>query len=302
MDLKSLKIFLRVCEMGSLTKAAIALGVTQPTLSRAIGSLEDEFGGSLFYRTGRGVEVTDFGKTVLPLARNLVAHADEMVTDIREQGKSPTGTVVLGVLPSMTQHLAARLFEVVRAQYPGVRLRIYEGFSDKIDEWLASGFIDIGILSRYRATRPQQEEVLLNSGLMLVGPPSEKPVPEQIDFHKLVGLPLVLPVSPNGLRLLVDETANRLDIKLNVILEADSLSTQKDVIQQCGCYSVLSARAVFHERQAGLVSASQIINPVLTRQAILTSTTHRPLSRSSREVLRLMHQVIDELRTQMGWE
>lgn len=301
MDIKALKIFVQVCELGSLTKAAVGLGVTQPTLSRAIANLEEEFGGVLFYRTGRGLALTDLGEAALPMARSLVAHADEVMVDLRERGRSPSGVVTLGVLPSMVQPLTARLYELVRAEYPGIRLRVYEGFSDQIEQWLASGHVDIGLLSRYRATRPHQDEILLNSGLMLIGPAAAQLSPEGVAFAELADLPLVLPAVPNGLRLLIDETASRLGIKLNIVLEADSLGTQKDVIERCGCYSVLSPQAVFAERQAGRLSASPIRDPVLSRQAILTHTTHRPLSRSGRVVMKLMHRVIDDFRAQMGW-
>jgi len=301
MDLKSLKIFVHVSDLGSLTKAAIDLGVTQPTLSRSIVQLEEEFGGPLFYRTGRGVVLTDIGIAALPLARSLVAHADDVLTEICEHGRSPTGKISMGILPSMAHPITSRLFDLVRKQLPGIRLQIYEGFSDQIDQWLASGHVDLGLLSRYRAIRPQQDEIMFNSGLLLVGPPSNQAVPDIIDFKQLVDLPLVLPMSPNGLRLLVDETAKRLGMTLNVALEADSLGTQKDVIQNYGCYSVLSPQAVYKEMQAGSISASVIINPSLSRTAILTSTTQRPLSRTGLQVMKLTHQIIDDLRDDMGW-
>lgn len=301
MNLKNLEIFLRVHESGSLTKASTQLGITQPSLSRAISGLEEELGGALFHRTGRGLALTELGEAALPRIRSLITHAEEVASDLRDLGGSPTGIVTLGVLPSMMTPLVARLFNETRKRFPGIQLRIYEGFSDQIEHWVATGHVDIGVLSRYRAARQDKEEVLLDSGLMLVASSGDPLTGSDVAFNALQGLPLVLPVYPNGLRVLVDDTAKRHGIRLNIVLEADSLKVQKDVVKQHDCFTILSPQAVFEEVAEGLLSASHIINPVLTRQAILTSTTSRPISRGAREVFKMVKNIIQGLREEFDW-
>lgn len=293
MDLRSLETLVRVSELGSLTKAAAALGVTQPSLSRVIGRLEREIGGTLFHRTGRGVSLTELGEAALPRARALLVEAEQLSAEMRDLGRSPSGSVTLGILPSMMVPLAARLFEELRARLPGIRLRVFEGFSEQIAQWVAEGRVDIGLLSRYRAIRPNVDDVLLTSRLLLVGPGAPA-LPATTEFSRLARLPLVLPASPNGLRVLLDETARKQRLKLNVVLEADSLDAQKAVVRRCACYALLPSQAIFEELASGALSASRVVKPELTRAVVVTANTQRPMSRAGREVLRTVRRVVAE--------
>ena len=295
MDLRSLESFVRVSDLGSLTKASVALGVTQPSLSRVIGRLEREIGGPLFHRTGRGVSLTDLGESALPRARALIVEAEQLSADMRDLGRAPSGAVTLGILPSMMSPLAARLFDDLRSRLPGIRLRIFEGFSEQIGQWVAEGRVDIGLLSRYRAIRSDMDDVLLTSRLLLVGPGAPHALPAKTEFRRLASLPLVLPASPNGLRVLLDDTARKQGLRLNIVLEADSLDAQKAVVRRCACYALLSSQAIFEEQSSGTLSASRIVKPELTRLVVVTTSTQRPLSRAGREVLRTVRQIVAEL-------
>lgn len=295
MNLRSLQIFVRVHEMGSLTKAAGVLGVTQPSLSRAITSIEREFGGALFHRNGRGVSLTELGEVALPRAKALLVEAEQLTADMRDHDRAPSGVVSLGLLPSISQILAAPLFEEVRREFPGIRLRIFEGFSGQIDGWLADGYVDIGLMSRYRAARPERDDVILTSRLLLVGSADGYAFPSEVEFSELAALPLVLPASPNGLRLIVDEAARRKGVALTVVLESDSLNALKQVVRNCGAFTVLSHQAISEEVAKGLLACSAIDNPQLSRAATLSTSTQRPLSRAARDVATVMRRVLCDL-------
>lgn len=295
MNLRSLQIFVRVHEMGSLTKAAGVLGVTQPSLSRAITSIEREFGGPIFHRNGRGVSITELGERALPRAKALLVEAEQLTADMRNHDRAPSGLVSVGLLPSISQILAAPLFEEVRREFPGIRLRIFEGFSGQIDGWLAEGYIDVGLLSRYRAARSERDDVILTSRLLLVGSSEGYRFSRKINFNELAGLPLVLPASPNGLRLIVDEAARRKGLRLNVVLEADSLNALKPVVRNCDCYTVLSHQAISEELEKGVLSCSEVVNPELSRAATLSTSTQPPLSRAARNLATLMRRVLSDV-------
>nr|WP_163500749.1 LysR family transcriptional regulator [Halomonas socia] len=295
LNLRAVEVFVCVCELGSLTRAAMALGLTQPSASRAISGLEEHLGGSLLLRTGRGVTPTELGQAALPRMQSLLTEAEALSTDLRDLGRSPTGMVTVGILPSLTQPLAGLLFDHLRRHFPRLQLRILEGFSPQIEEWLAAGRVDVGLLSHYRRSRSSQEEELLTERLMLVGPPDKRFPREAIPFHALAGLPLVLPARPNGLRVLVDETTARQGVSLDIVMEADCLGAQKDVIRHFGCFAILSPQAVQEALNLGQLRCTTIIEPELTRRAVLASTTHRPLSRGAREVMRAIREITDSL-------
>lgn len=292
MELKSLRALVKVAEFGNISQAAISLGLTQPSLSRIIASLENDFGGPLFYRTGRGVTLTEIGEVALPRARAIVINGEQLAADMRDLVKAPSGIVTVALLPSLVQDIAGDLFEQVRQLFPGVRLRMLEGFSSQIEEWLADGRADIALLSRYRDTQSSDEEVLSSSQLMLVGIAGSSKMPDTIRFDELANLPLVLPANPNGLRIAVDDAARRRRIKIQVVVEADSLLAQKEIIRRQGCYAVLSPQTVSKEVAQGLFEARRIVKPELPRLVVMLTTTQRPLSRAAREVLRIVRRLI----------
>ncbi|MGH2376578.1 MAG: LysR family transcriptional regulator [Nitrososphaera sp.] len=292
MELKTLHAFVKVAEFGNISQAAISLGLTQPSLSRIIASLESDFGGPLFYRTGRGVTLTETGEVALPRARAIVINSDQLAADMRDLGKAPSGIVTVALLPSLVQELAGDLFEQVRQKYPEVRLRMLEGFSSQIEEWLGDGRADIALLSRYREVQADGEEVLSFSQLMLVGIAGGGRRRETIKFRELANFPLVLPANPNGLRVAVDAAARRLRIEIHVVSEADSLQAQKEIIRRRNCYAVLSLQTVSNEVAQGLFEARRIVEPELPRLVVMSTTTQRPLSRAAREVSRIVRRLI----------
>lgn len=294
MELRTLRAFVKVAEIGNISQAAALLGLTQPSLSRIIASLEHEFGGPLFYRTGRGVTLTEIGEAALPRARSIAINSDQLSADIRDLLKAPSGVVSVALLPSLMRDLAGDLFTEVRRLYPEVRLRMLEGFSSQIEEWLGDGRADIALLSRYRDGLASSEELLSASHLMLVGSAGTQPRGETVEFGQLADLSLVLPAAPNGLRLAVDDVARRLRVSIRVIFEADSLQAQKEIIARERCFAVLSPQTIGKEVAQGLLEARRIVNPELPRLVVMSTTTQRPLSRAAREVSRIVRTLMGE--------
>jgi DNA-binding transcriptional LysR family regulator len=294
MELRTLRAFVKVAEIGNISQAAALLGLTQPSLSRIISSLESEFGGPLFYRTGRGVTLTEIGEAALPRARSIVINSEQLSADMRDLMKAPSGVVTVALLPSLMRDLAGELFDQVRRLFPEVRLRMLEGFSSQIEEWLGDGRADIALLSRYRDGLAGSEDLLSASHLMLVGTAGTQPPGETVEFSQLAQLPLVLPAAPNGLRLAVDDAARRLRVSIRVIFEADSLQAQKEIIARERCFAVLSPQTISKEVAQGLLEARRIVNPELPRLVVMSTTTQRPLSRAAREVSRIVRRLMAE--------
>lgn len=292
MELKGLRAFVKVADFGNISQAAISLGLTQSSVSRIIAALERDLGSPLFYRTGRGVALTEAGKAAIDKARSIVIGTDQLIVDVRDFGQAPSGTVTLAMLPWLMRHVGGSLFDHVRRAYPNVFLRMMEGYSLRNEEWLADGRVDIAILSRYRKVRSQREELMVVSDLSLVGPQNASTERRTIGFRELAKLPLVLPSSPNGLRVAVNAVARRLKLELNIVAEADSFEAQKAIVSSQRCYMVLTPQTVEREVASGLFRASTIVNPKIPRLVVMATTTHRPLSRAAREVTAILRKLI----------
>lgn len=296
LDISRLEFFIKVAELGSLSKAAVALDTVQSTLSRHIAALEKECSQRLFDRTGRGVTLTAFGKRIFPLVKKLVVESKELESAMKGKDELPVGEVRIGLMPSLAEVLVATLFKKVRERYPSVRLHIFEGSNGQLDEWVSSGYIDIGVLYRYGKSTRRNEESLFKVDTYLVGPPRDKITSQStVNFAKLDGLPLVLPGVPNGLRVALDHLARRQksSFSLTVAMEADSLPIQRTMASHGEAYAVHGGVVVWRDVKAGVVSAARIVNPSIKRTMVLATTTNRPLALAGREVSKLLREVCE---------
>eukprot|EP01031_Cornospumella_fuschlensis_P020685 gene20685-25357_t len=122
MNHATLKLFIDVSELGSLTKTALLYGTTQPHISRQISELERECGGRLFQRTGRGVVLTALGEQIMPRIRAWLLDTDQLHNDIKKASGTPVGTVRIGVLPSTAHPLVSTLYYRLKESFPLVKL------------------------------------------------------------------------------------------------------------------------------------------------------------------------------------
>ncbi|RLK38806.1 LysR family transcriptional regulator [Cupriavidus plantarum] len=293
MNLKQLETVALVAELGSLSRAARALGIAQSLVSRAIAQIEGEWGDRLFERTGRGVVLSEFGQRIVPHVRLLLDQSARLQDEVKDAAGIPVGLVKIGVLPSMAPRLVPALFEDLRAQAPGVRLHVAEGFSGQLDEALESGHIDLALINRYGPGPRQDEDVLARVPTYLICTPAH-PFARltQLPFRKLDGIPLVLPPSPNGFRSILDQHARRLGIALDVALEVESLSTMREVALSGCALTILPRLAVAQDMEAGRLAAVEIVDPRMPRDIAMGVTRHHPLSRAARHVLSRLHDLV----------
>lgn len=291
-DLGRLQLFLCVAREGSLTRAAATLGSPQPAISRQIARLEQECGGRLFLRTGRGVTLSPLGERVLPRVQAIVQVAQELNSVLDEGVEAPSGEVRIGALPSLYLTLVVPLFKLLRHRMPGVRLHVFEGSAGQIDQWLTTGFVDIGLPYRYGKNMADVER-LVNVTSYLAGPPGDRLTSAKtIKFAQLDGVPLVLPGSPSGVRLLLAQLARKANIQLNVVIEADSTQIQKAVAIDGGAYAVLPLHAFAHEMENGVLQASRIVEPRIDRAIAMGITSARPATQATREVAKTIRRLM----------
>jgi DNA-binding transcriptional LysR family regulator len=295
-DLDALRLFVRASELRSFSKAAVSLGVAQPTVSRIIGNLEREWGGPLFYRTGRGVALSELGEEALTRARALLDEAERVGEDLRNFSRLPSGLVSVALPPSTIDIVLPPLLNQLRSERPGIRLRIHEGFSDQVERWLAEGTVDIGMYSKYWEGKADRKGLFLQSRLILAGAPGHAPLPAEIDFSRLAEFPLVLPPPTNGLRAIVDAIARRMRFRLQVIVDADSIVAQKAMTAACGCFMIKAPHTIADEQARRIFVTSVIRRPYINRHLVIATGHQKPLSRAAREVANRITEILRQTR------
>jgi DNA-binding transcriptional LysR family regulator len=148
MDIHHIRYFLAVCETRNFTRAAETCNVTQPALSRAIQSLEEEVGGLLFRRERNMTELTELGILMQPRMRDVL----QGVTDVRREAKRfmtlEKADMVLGVMCTLGPTRFTAMLSAFRGTYPGISLSLVEGDPRSLLRRLEEGQIDAAILAQ----------------------------------------------------------------------------------------------------------------------------------------------------------
>ena len=264
MELDALKLFLHVAATGSFSRAAALTGTTQPAVSKRMGALERALSARLFTRTGRGAHLTDAGRLLLPRAEALLAEAEGLAVHLARERDAPRGNVRFAVQPSIGWPLVGELVATVAARYPGIRLQVAEGTTRQIEEWLADGRVDLGVVSAVPPGSRDQATRLFVVPLLLVARAGDPAVRRRtIPFARLMSLPVVIATMPNGGRVLLEEEARRRQLALNVVLEINSIHLIKRLVAQGGLYTIASPSAVAAEIAAGELGAARLVQPIL---------------------------------------
>ena len=297
MELDQLKIFLTVAEAGTFSRAAIRLSSTQPALSRKIKLLEAELGTELFYRTGRGVVLSEGGKLLEQYARGLLDTAASAKSAIQAMGASPVGQVTIGMPSSIATVLAIELAQEFRRAFPNVSLKVMEGYSGHVLEWLTAARLDVAVLydTPNLKSNTLKTDPILSDELFLIGSTKD---PARIGngpirAAQLAEIPLVLPSRPHGIRILVDEAMARIGAVPNVQLEIDAMHSMLALAEGGLGYTFLSYSSVRDLVIAKRVRIWRIVNPTITRSLVITTTNQRPSTKPVRALTRIFQELIE---------
>lgn len=281
-------IFIRVAELGSLTRAANVMDVPQSLISRNIASLENQCNARLFRRTGRGVVLTEFGEQILPRIRTLVNDAELLSDDVVASRGDPVGEVRIGLLPTTVSLMGGWLFRRVKELYPMISLHMCEGPSTQLEEQLNEGRIDMALLLREGCHA--EEKIISQLKLRLIGPAGD-PIfkADQVSLEQVASLSLVVPSRPHTLRRLLDKLEKDRSLSFNCAIEADSINLQHEVVAVGGGYAI-SSGILNHSRVDERIASAVICDPELVRSVVLSSTLRRPATLATRKVEKLIEQ------------
>jgi LysR family nitrogen assimilation transcriptional regulator len=291
MDLKQLEYFVRVAELGSFTRAAIALDVAQPALSRQVRLLEVELRQSLLTRNGRGAAPTEAGKLLLEHGRGILHQVERAREELGRVRGALAGRVAIGLPPSVAKVMAVPLIREFRQRMPQATLSISEGLSVGMHESLASGRLDIALL--YNASPSPDIELtpLLEEPLFLVQRRDGKAAkPRPVPLREVAKLPLVIPSRPNAIRMLVETEMANLGCRPKVALEIDGVAAILDLVEDGAGSAVLSRNAIVTSARPQAFAMRPISAPALRSKLSLAMSSQRPATLTQKAMFQLIQQ------------
>lgn len=289
MELSSLKYFIEVAAAGSFSRASARLGIAQPSLSRQILRLEEELSTHLFYRHGRGVTLTDSGQKLIETASTMFEMLERTKAEFQQQKQNPAGSVSLGVPPSIGATLAAPIAREFRLALPSARLRIREGFSAILSEWVEMEKLDVAIMYDSSRNKMLNASPLLLEDLFLV---QNREVGDNSDvgIEALEGLPLFMPGPENGLRRVVERALLKSGIKPLILMEIDSIPALRQLAGSPGNLggAVLPFGAIHREVRTERLNARRIVHEDMRALLVKATPSNQPISPVARTLMKII--------------
>jgi len=288
MDLKQLEYFVRVAELGSFTRAATALNIAQPALSRQVRLLEVELRQNLLVRNGRGATPTEAGKLLLDHGRGILHQVERAKEELGRVRGALAGRVAIGLPTSVAKVLTVPLTREFRQRLPDASLSISEGLSSSMLDGLLSGRLDLVVL--YNAMPSPEIELtpLMEEDLYLVQRQGTAVGEDGITLREVAQLPLVIPTRPNAIRMLVETELANIGCRPQIALEIDGVSAILDLVADGAGCALLSRNAVLTSAQAHSLVLQQVHSPRLRTRLSIAISAQRPATLTQQAMLELI--------------
>ncbi|WP_233234999.1 LysR substrate-binding domain-containing protein [Bordetella sp. LUAb4] len=318
MELRQLKYFVRIVELGSLSRAAKDLYIAQPALSAQIINLEKELDAKLLARSVRGVVPTDAGQSLYLHAQAVLRQIDRLRHDV--QGATPSGPVSIGIPTSAANRMVGPLIELVGKRYPEIQLRIVESLSGHLHELATNGRIELSLLfepvpeaggpagpddaPHHRAA---QYQPLVDEHLCLVQARGHAARTEGgrteggITLKEAAAMRLVLPGRANITRRIIDNAFEMAGLSANLLAELDSLSTIQAIVTAGQAATILTPSAFVGPDVFNHLSVRPIAGPSLVRRLYMFSSEVVGLGTAAEKVAALIPELIGELVKSGSW-
>lgn len=230
MELRQLRYFVRVVELGSIGRAALDLELVPSALSQQISRLEGELATRLLQRTSKGAAPTQAGLAFFREAQLALRHAEQAGRAAQQSRLS--GTVSVGLAPTTASVLGLPLMQAMHQRYPDVRLHMVESLSGHLSTMLNARQLDLAVLFDTHPARRWSVTPLLDEKLFLIrtrrGLAAEPAA--RVRMAQLKSVPLILPTGPHGLRSTLDAAFARARFKPTLAGEIDSLAMLMDAV------------------------------------------------------------------------
>ncbi|MDO6407221.1 nitrogen assimilation transcriptional regulator NAC [Pantoea phytobeneficialis] len=303
MNIRRLKSFITIVDMGSITRAADALHIAQPALSQQLVALEEHFKRQLLIRSQQGVVPTEAGKVLYGHANAMLRQFAQAEVDVLSAGQLLSGRVSVGLAPfSAASTLAMSLLSEMRQRHPGILLHLVESVGQAYSELVANGRLEMALLHGCGGIKGLHYQPLLEESLYFVAHADfdfdDEGGPLQVS--QLAAMPMVLPPAYNFVRRAIDEAFSLHQQTINIVAELEAVkSIARAVDAGLGCTIMPKAIAEHIQSESRNVIIRSISGPAIGQTLSLCVSDRTPLSEPAAAVRELLIELTSGL-TQVG--
>ncbi|PDV86806.1 LysR family transcriptional regulator [Rhizobium sp. H4] len=264
-EILDLRAFMSVVELESFHRAADALHLSQPALSRRIQKLEQVIGAPLLERTTRHVSATALGTELVPLVRRMLEEFDGSLFAVRDVGANRGGLVTIACLPTAAFYFLPTVIRQFNEEYPNIRFRILDLPATDGLRSVASGEVEFGINIMGTSDPELTFERLAEDPFVLAARKDHPLAAKQwVEWAELEPYHLITVHRSSGNRTLLDAALAKSNIKLRWFYEVTHLSTSLGLVEAGLGISVLPRMATPRDDHPFLITRP-IRNPDISR-------------------------------------
>ncbi|MEJ8850795.1 LysR substrate-binding domain-containing protein [Variovorax rhizosphaerae] len=277
MELRQLRYYVRLVELGSITRAAKDLHIVTSALSQQMSRLESELSTRLLQRSAAGVCATDAGIAFYRQAQLTLRHADGAVRAAQQARLS--GQVGVGIGTSASAVLAMPFISAMHERYPDIRLHVVDSLSTNLAAKVNARELDLAVVMQATGGLRGSAEPLVHEQLCLIGaagmPQLQGLLGTKVRINQLTDVPMVL--SAQGLRDAVDAAFAQAGCQPRIALEVDGLSVVMDAVR-AGIGATILPRAAILRMPKDAFICVEIADPSAHRITTLLSLAEDELS------------------------
>ncbi len=278
---RQVECFLMVVKLGSMSRAAEQMYLTQPSLTARIKGLEDELGDQLFVRSKSGMRLTEAGSEFLPYAERCVASIDNGKQRLRELREGTSGHLRLGALPRISTYTLPAILQEFTSTHPGVSISVRTGHSTEVLQMVLREEVQIGLArslcSPEIVNLPLYEENLV----LAVHPQHRFANEERVSLGDLEREQLILFDRASSNFELTKALFRGEGVQEPRMIELDNIEAAKRMVEHRLGISLLPRQAVTRAERAGRLSVLEVVSddgPSLRRHIVAMSRKDVPLT------------------------
>lgn len=299
-NLRQLRYFVKVVEVGNITRAAELLNVAQPALGLQIRQLEQDLSVDLLVRHSRGIAPTAAGRLLFERASGILEQVEHTKNEVRTLGEVAQETFTLGLSPSIMMQFGPELLISGPGEMPGVFLSLVEELSFVLGEALERGELDAAFAYEVPERPGIDRRAILREELLFVTAPGAAPQSSTIRFADALSGDLVQAGGRDMVRKLVEHEAQKLSLPVRVPFEASSISAMKAMVTRGIAASIMPFGTAAEELRAGLLVSRRIEDPHILRTLYLIRPTRRKPSKNEAAIDRFLDGIQARLLEALG--
>lgn len=268
-DIRRLRYFVAVCDHGGFSRAAVAVGIAQPALTRQMQLLEQELGVALFTRNGRSATPSEAGQKLLGKVRGHLDGLDRVVDRLRHDFAAVPLQLTLGICPTIAPLFLDPVREAMKALPGASALEVIEAYSGDLRSLMLAGRLDFALSYATGASDGVSETPLATEDLVLAARSLLPGAPTAL--ADVASQRLILPSRIHQLRRIIDTTFAARGLSLSPALELDSLTAVKAMIADAagGYATILPRNSVARDAAEGRFALCAIDDPGMVRTIAL---------------------------------